>query len=152
MISKNFVIKYCKDFTKIENYDKAIADTTQIWHCHHRAELVYTAKELKEKGMYYNVLPCDLIFLTHSEHRRLHMSFASNKFSMKNKHHSIEARKKISKNNYNKTEEGRKRMSIRSTGNTNVRGMHWYNNGVVSTMAFECPEGFVEGQLRTKRG
>lgn len=71
MICERYAKRYCKDFTKIENYEKAMADT-KTWHCHHRAELVYTAKELKEKGMYYNVLPCDLIFLTHSEHCSLH--------------------------------------------------------------------------------
>lgn len=27
------------------------------------------------------------------------------------------------------------------------KGMHWYNNGVISTRAFDCPEGFVEGRL-----
>ena len=27
------------------------------------------------------------------------------------------------------------------------RGRKWYNNGDISTMAFECPEGFVHGRL-----
>jgi hypothetical protein len=26
-------------------------------------------------------------------------------------------------------------------------GQHWYNNGITSTLAFECPEGFVKGRL-----
>jgi len=26
-------------------------------------------------------------------------------------------------------------------------GLHWYNNGIVSVKAKECPEGFVEGRL-----
>ena len=31
--------KYCKeDISKIKNYDKAIADTTKTWHCHHSEE------------------------------------------------------------------------------------------------------------------
>ena len=25
----------CADYTKIENYDKAIADKEQMWDCHH---------------------------------------------------------------------------------------------------------------------
>ena len=30
---------YCRgDISKIENYDKAIADTKTVWHCHHRLE------------------------------------------------------------------------------------------------------------------
>ena len=34
-------VKYfCKDdITKIENYELAMADTEEVWHCHHRLEL-----------------------------------------------------------------------------------------------------------------
>ena len=33
---------YCRgDISKIENYDKAIADTKTVWHCHHRRELSF---------------------------------------------------------------------------------------------------------------
>lgn len=39
MISEKAVEKICcEDASKIENYDKAVADTTQIWICHHRSE------------------------------------------------------------------------------------------------------------------
>lgn len=34
--------------------------------------------------------------------------------------------------------------------NTNVRGKKWYNNGITSVMAFECPEGYVPGRLNFK--
>ena len=27
------------------------------------------------------------------------------------------------------------------------KGKHWYNNGIISTTAYECPAGFVEGRL-----
>lgn len=27
------------EVNKIENYDLAIADTTQVWHCHHKLEI-----------------------------------------------------------------------------------------------------------------
>ena len=37
MIDKKRAIKYCRDdISLIENYDKAVSDTTQSWHCHHR--------------------------------------------------------------------------------------------------------------------
>lgn len=43
MISENYVKRYCcEDISKIENYDKAIADTTQVWECHHKMELIAT--------------------------------------------------------------------------------------------------------------
>ena len=71
--------KYCRDdISKIENYDKAIADKTQTWHLHHRLELTLdgefalTHKQLKMHDMYYNRPYYELIFLTRAEHIRLH--------------------------------------------------------------------------------
>jgi len=29
----------CEDLSLIENYDLAISDTNQTWHCHHRLEI-----------------------------------------------------------------------------------------------------------------
>ena len=66
---------YCKeDISKIKNYDKAIADTTQTWHCHHMTETWWncTSKELIENECYYGRKACELIFLTPAEHNRLH--------------------------------------------------------------------------------
>ena len=73
---------YCsEDISLIENYDKAIADTTQTWHCHHRDEIrtlpsgmvaYRSQQELKENGRYYNCPANELIFLTREEHNRIH--------------------------------------------------------------------------------
>lgn len=78
MISEN-AKQYCKDdISKIENYELAIADTEHMWDCHHRLELTldgehaHTPKELKRLGMYYNRPYFELIFLTKSEHNKLH--------------------------------------------------------------------------------
>ena len=74
MISK-YVNKYCcEDISLIENYDKAIADTKQIWHCHHRKEIDenLSLKQIKEQELYYNRPASELIFLTKSEHQALH--------------------------------------------------------------------------------
>lgn len=68
----------------IENYDEAVADTSQIWHCHHRLETHFSdgtprpvnaqlsRDELIALGMYYNRPPKELIFLTAAEHRSIH--------------------------------------------------------------------------------
>lgn len=82
MISIRHVKEYCKeDITLIENYDKAIADTTQTWVCHHRDEVkvlpsgikvIRTIEELKENGRYYGCPANELIFLTKSEHNTVH--------------------------------------------------------------------------------
>lgn len=35
----------CEDISKIENYDKAVADKTQTWHCHHKNGIVMNMTE-----------------------------------------------------------------------------------------------------------
>ena len=78
MICNETVEKYCSDgISKIENYDKAINDKTQTWHCHHRLEIhdngtTLSQEELKSNGMYYNRPASELIFLTRREHMILH--------------------------------------------------------------------------------
>ena len=75
MINERQARKFCKeDISKIKNYDKAIADTTQVWHCHHMTEIWWncTAQELIDNECYYNRKACELIFLTREEHVRLH--------------------------------------------------------------------------------
>lgn len=42
MICKEVHKFCCEDISKIENYEKAIVDVTQTWHCHHRLECVET--------------------------------------------------------------------------------------------------------------
>ena len=79
MINEKKAHRFCKDdISKIENYDKAIADATQTWHCHHRLELTldrefaHTAEDLIRMDMYYRRPYFELIFLTKSEHHSLH--------------------------------------------------------------------------------
>lgn len=82
MIKEYNAKRFCReDISRIENYDKAIADDTQVWHCHHRDEVkvlpsgmtvIRSRQELIENGRYYNCPANELIFLTKSEHRSLH--------------------------------------------------------------------------------
>lgn len=99
MISEKFARKYCRDdISKIENYEKAISDDTQIWDLHHRLELTLdgefalSREQLKMHDMYYNRPYYELIFLTHAEHRRLHGMNVSD-----------ETRKKMSESNKGKS-------------------------------------------------
>ena len=77
MISEEQVIRYCcEDLPKIENYGQAMNDETQVWHCHHRAEILpcgnFSRDALKKFGLYYNRPAAELVFLTKFEHLRLH--------------------------------------------------------------------------------
>ena len=174
MLREESAKKYCcEDISKIENYEKAVADTTQTWDCHHRMELVATgdvvdstAQDLKDWGIYYNRPADELIFLTHIEHCKLHNRNRSEetrkKISKAHKGrpgyfkghcHSEEARKKLSIANTGKTlsEETRKKVSEAKKGNTNTKGKKWFNNGIKSVMAFECPEGFKPGRIYRRK-
>lgn len=62
---------FCRHPELIENYDKAIADTTQTWDCHHRMEKYFPRKTLIAIGWYYDCEPEELIFLTPAEHRKI---------------------------------------------------------------------------------
>ena len=167
MINKRYAKSYCKDdISLIENYDKAIADTTQVWDIHHRRETIFSRKDLIEIGEYYNRPACELIFLTKSDHTILHhlgkhrseemrrkmsdvRSGENNPMfgkpsAFKGKHHSAEARKKMSEARKGKrfSESHRKKLSEA------LKGKHLYNNGVISVLARECPEGFVKGRIK----
>lgn len=77
MINLIQVNKYCReDPSLIENYDKAIADDNQVWHCHHRLEMQnnkkFSANDLIFMKLYFNRPASELIFLTKAEHTRLH--------------------------------------------------------------------------------
>lgn len=89
MINEKCAREYCKeDISKIKNYEQAVNDTTQVWDCHHMTETWWncTAKELMDNECYYHRKACELIFLTHAEHTRLHR---------KGNKHSEETRRKI---------------------------------------------------------
>ena len=132
MINFGKVKNYCnEDISLIENYDKAIADSTQMWQCHHRRELETPRKKLIEIGEYFNRPAEELIFLTPYEHNSLHKKHNKN---MLGKHHSEEHKQKIS--------EAIKAKSL---------GRHWFNNGIKSVFVKECPEGFVKGRINLKK-
>lgn len=77
MICEETIKKYCcEDLSLIENYQLAVNDNTQTWHCHHRGEILpcgrFSIDDLKKFGLYYNRPASELIFLTPSAHRQLH--------------------------------------------------------------------------------
>lgn len=87
---------YCRKPEFIENYDKAVSDTSQIWEVHHRKEGLYSYKELIERGEYYDVPPSELIFLTHKEHSKIDSRCKRIGKALKGKNHSEETKRKMS--------------------------------------------------------
>ena len=126
---------YCRYPELIENYDKAIADDTQVWDCHHRREELYSQKELIERGEYFDISPEDLIFLTKSEHSRIDSRCKRVSEGQKGrlawnkgKTLSEEAKRKMSEANKGKkrSEEAKRKMSEAHKGKQAPnKGKHW---------------------------
>ena len=87
MISLKKVKKFCKDYTRINNYEEAVNDKTKMCDCHHILGEILSREQLKDHDFYYDVPPCMLKFVTRAEHTHLHK---------KGKHSSEETRIKIS--------------------------------------------------------
>lgn len=100
MINEKQVRKYCKgNITKIENYDEAMSDTLQVWHCHHKFGLTKSAEELQRDNAYFDCVPEELIFLRGGKHSSLHAT-----------HRSAKTRKKLS--DAAKRQKGRTRSKV----------------------------------------
>lgn len=130
MINEENAKKYCcEDISKIENYEKAMSDTTQMWCCHHRTEIWWNCsiKDLIENECYYGRKACELIFMTRSEHTRLHKKGELNtnygrtfseemkiKLSEAHKggHHSDETKRKLSEAQKGRTFSDEHRMKL----------------------------------------
>lgn len=121
MINVYYAKRFCKeDISKIENYDKAVNDKEITWHCHHRTEIWWNCskKDLIENDCYYNRKACELIFLTPTEHKRLHSCNLSEE-SRRKKSDSLkghkcfeETKKKISEANLGKIRSEEQRNNI----------------------------------------
>lgn len=114
--------RICDNIENVENYEKALADNFEGWHCHHRLEthtsdgerrlVDLTREELKVLGMYYNRPPEELIFLTAKEHHSLHNK--GKQFSEEHKRKLSEAHKGT-----HFSEEAKKKMSEVRKGEKN---------------------------------
>lgn len=167
MINIRRAKKYCcEDISKIENYDKAIADETQTWQCHHRAEILpcgrFSRKDLDKHDLLFKQPAERLVFLTEYEHKSLHKNHLGYK-------HSIDTKNKISLAKKGKTSNRKgKKMSIESreklkkslTGRKlsfshiqKLKNKIWANNGVVSKMFDQncVPAGWSLGRISWKK-
>ena len=136
-----------------------------------------SVEELQALSMYYKRPASELIFLPVGEHHSLHNKGEKHPFYGRHhsedakekmretrkgnkyrlgKHHSEESKKRIGEGNRGKHHSAESIQKISEAkkgnkyalGNTNTKGKHWYNNGKINIMAYECPEGFTPGMLR----
>lgn len=147
MISEIQAKRYCsEDISKIENYDKAIDDTTQTWECHHRGEILpcgrFSKADLEKFGLYENRPASELVFMTASNHASIH-----DNWNWTGKHHSEATKKKLSEKakgryvgrpatwlkNKKQTEEHKQKNREAQLG------MKFWNNGKITIKAKECP-------------
>lgn len=161
MINIETVKCYCNgDYTLIENYDKAIADNTQTYVCHHKMGIradgtTISKEELEKDGLYTGRPPEELIFLTRAEHQRLHWGGRKRpprskewidhlRTAITGRHLSEEHKRKIS-------EVGKGKKRTQSTKNK-VRarkiGFRWFNNGEVERQIHgDPPTGWRPGRI-----
>lgn len=167
-----------EDPVLIENYQEAVADSSQTWDIHHRRETDegLSARELKKRGEYWHRPACELIFLTPGAHTILHhlgakhskatrkkMSQAQSgeKNPMFGRHHSETTKQKMSRAHSrekhplfgkHRSATTKRKLSLALSGEKNPTfDTHWYNDGVRSVRAKSCPPGFVAGRARAHR-
>lgn len=117
MIDNRRVGLYCnEDPILIDNYWDAVNDETQVWDCHHKNEffrgISVSVNLLKDIGLYYGCPADELIFITHSEHMRLH-----------NTNMRKETKRKLSESRKGNplSEEHRRKISNGKKGKSNGR-------------------------------
>ena len=135
MINEKFVYAVCKDdISLIENYDKAIADTSQVYVCHHKAGILpcgrFSREDLKKFNLYWHRPANELIFLTKSEHIRMHAKVQNRGSSYRaavsrGLHKSDKFKKAITKHN----KSDKMRNSCREMGKNN-KGKSSWNKGL----------------------
>ena len=73
MINIDHARRCCNESPElIENYEQAMADSTTVWHIHHRRETIFSRRDLMDIGEYWHRPADELIFLKPIDHHRLH--------------------------------------------------------------------------------
>ena len=106
----------------------------------------------------------NLVYLTHSEHAKLHSLNQSEETKQKNRiahignkaffghKHSEETKKRISDSNKGKHNGGYKlSLNTKQKIGESMKGMKWFNDGIKNYRCKECPVGCIEGRIFTKK-
>lgn len=63
--------KFCKDYDKVEGYERAVS-SDEPYFIHHKQGIYISREELVELGWYYDCPPDCLMWVTKSEHNAIH--------------------------------------------------------------------------------
>ena len=164
MIDITNVKRYCcEDISLIENYEEAV-NSNERYDCHHRLEIqddeMVSVETLIKNNLYYNRPANELIFLTHSNHTKIHKP---SRYMIKGViKHNDEYKERCRQNMLGKRWYTNGKDNIRSrecpegyylgrtfrvANNKGSTGYHWYTNGVDNVSAKECPEGYRLGKI-----
>lgn len=155
----------CESISLIQNYDKAVADKEQVWHCHHRLEItesgeINSMQELKDRGLYYGRPASELVFMTEHDHRSMHGRNMSEKTlgllsnQGRGRTHTEETKRRISetkKNHYHPFRGKHLPQGMKQKMSARIKMLKWFNNGEVNVRKEQCPEGFKPGMLPLKK-
>lgn len=99
MISSN-AKRYCRDdISLIKNYDKALADETEVWFVHHINGEPFTGfkrADLIKMKMYYKRPASELMFVNNDMHDEIHGNSKNWGKANKGRNMSAESRQKMS--------------------------------------------------------
>lgn len=105
---------------------------------HHKDE----AMRYTNPDRYIKWLEEDIEILSKEEHTALHFT---------GYHHTDEAKKKIGEASHNRP-HSKHSIENRQKISEAIKGRKWFTDGIVSVMAFECPDGFRPGRVYQRKG
>lgn len=114
---------YCREtIENVENYEKAKADNFKGWQLHHRLETHDRWGNMREEeipriilkslGLYYYRPASELVFMTNSEHRKLHNKIMR-KYNWSQEQRDAQSKRLKGKTGHKWTEEEKKAQSER---------------------------------------
>jgi len=158
ILGKKYAKRICReDISLVENYDKAIADTTQTWILHHRDEIRVlpsgmiarrSAEELKENGRYYHCPANELIFMSQFDHLSLHHTGKLVSEESKRKYHDSRIGRESPRKNAvltNETKEKLAQCNLTDLGKAFINHYH--------KMPYECKHFYdIERKFYKRHG
>ena len=119
-----------------------------------KAKKKYGIENFKKEILVFDIVRKDFIDLLEKEYIKFYRSIGKAEYNITdggegnggwNKGIPMSNEQKMKLSKIHLTEEQKKNLSkVR-------KGLHWFNNGEISIMRFECPEGFIPGRIYQRK-